>query len=121
MNARRGQHRLADYVEHILGACGRIQEYMLGATKDAFLGDQRTQDAVIRNILIVGEAAAQILDNHAAFAQAQSAIPWSQMKGMRNRMVHGYFETNLELVWETVQVFVPDLVRRLRSVDCSSG
>ncbi len=81
MNSRRGQLRLADYVEHILGACERIQEYMQGATKDAFFRDQRTQDAIIRNILVVGEAAAQILDNHAAFAQAQSEIPWNQMEG----------------------------------------
>ena len=119
MNSRPGQLRVADYVEHILGACGRIQEYMQGLSKEVFLQDSRTQDAVIRNILVVGEAAAQILDNHPAFVLAQSAIPWNQMKGMRNRMFHGYFETNLELVWETVRAFIPDLSRQLKSADCS--
>lgn len=121
MNSKRGQLRLADYVEHILGASERIQEYVHGETKDAFLRDQKTQDAVIRNVLVIGEAAAQILDNHTAFAQRLSAIPWNQMKGMRNRMVHGYFETNLELVWETVQVFVPELVQQLQSADNCGG
>ena len=47
---------------------------------------------------------------------ALSDEEWNQMKGMRNRMVHGYFETNLELVWETIQVFIPDLESKLRSV-----
>lgn len=48
-------------------------------------------------------------------AKQRSDIPWNQMKGMRNRMVHGYFETNLDLVWETVQVFLPELERKLQN------
>ena len=57
-----------------------------------------------------------ILDEHSAFAQTRDDIPWSQMKGMRNRMVHGYFETNLDLVWETVQTFLPELESKLQTL-----
>ena len=60
--------------------------------------DRKTQDAVILKILVIGEAAAQILNEHGAFFRQRPDIAWNQMKGMRNRMVHGYFETNLDLV-----------------------
>ena len=60
--------------------------------------DRKTQDAVILKILVIGEAAAQILNEHGAFSRQRPDIAWNQMKGMRNRMVHGYFETNLDLV-----------------------
>ena len=76
--------------------------------------DRKTQDAVILKLLVIGEAAAQILNEHSAFAQQRPDIPWNQMKGMRNRMVHGYFETSLDLVWETTQSFLPDLEHKLR-------
>ena len=116
MNAKQRQLRQADYIEHILDATQQVRSYVAGTSKEMFLQDRKTQDAVILKILVIGEAAAQILDEHAKFAQGHPDIPWNQMKGMRNRMVHGYFETNLELVWETVQVFIPDLESKLRSV-----
>ncbi len=67
-------------------------------------------------MLVIGEAAAQLLDEHSGLIHTRTDIPWHQMKGMRNRMVHGYFETNLELVWETVAVFLPELERKLGQV-----
>lgn len=119
MNAKQKQLRLDDYIEHIQGAAIRLRAYVAGTTKEMFLLDRKTQDAVILNVLVIGEAAAQILAEHAEFARERSDIPWSQMKGMRNRMVHGYFETNLDLVWETVQVFIPELESKLQPVDPS--
>lgn len=114
MNAKQRQLRHADYVEHILDAAVQARSYVSGMTKDEFLEDRKTQDAVILKLLVIGEAAAQILKEHGGFAQQRPDIPWNQMKGMRNRMAHGYFETDLQLVWETVQVFLPDLERRLQ-------
>jgi uncharacterized protein with HEPN domain len=85
-------------------------------TKDAFLADPKTQDAVIMKLLIIGELAAQLFDEHPQFVANYPEIPWHQMKGMRNRMAHGYFELDLEIVWETVQSAIPDLESRLRSL-----
>lgn len=116
MNAKQRQLRHTDYIEHILDATQQVRSYVTGTSKEMFMQDRKTQDAVILKILVIGEAAAKILDAHATFAQGHPDIPWNQMKGMRNRMVHGYFETNLELVWETIQVFIPDLESKLRSV-----
>jgi len=116
MNAKQRQLRHTDYIEHILDATQQVRSYVTGTSKEMFMQDRKTQDAVILKILVIGEAAAQILDEHVTFAQGHSGIPWNQMKGMRNRMVHGYFETNLELVWETIQVFIPDLESKLRLI-----
>jgi len=115
MNAKQRQLRHDDYVEHILDATRQVHSYVEGFNKEAFMQDRKTQDAVILKILVIGEAAAQILDEHSGFALQRSDIPWNQMKGMRNRMVHGYFETNLDLVWETVQLFLPELERKLQA------
>lgn len=115
MNAKQRQLRHADYVEHILDATQQIRSYVDGITKEVFMEDRKTQDAVILKILVIGEAAAQILSEHPTQAQLRPDIPWHQMKGMRNRMVHGYFESNLDLVWETVTVAIPDLDAKLRS------
>ena len=119
MNAKQTQLRLDDYIEHIQDAAKRLCGYLAGMSKEEFTQDRKTQDAVILNILVIGEAASQILQEYAEFARERSDIPWNQMKGMRNRMVHGYFETNLDLVWETVQVFIPELESKLQPVDPS--
>lgn len=62
---------------------------------------------------MIGEAAVQIETEFPEFAQANAAVPWKKLRGMRNRMTHGYFDTNLDIVWETVQTALPDLERRL--------
>lgn len=121
MTAKQRQLRHVDYIEHILDAARQAQSYVAGTSKEMFMEDRKTQDAVILKILVIGEAAAQILGEHGTFARQRSDIPWNQMKGMRNRMVHGYFETNLDLVWETVQVFLPDLECKLRQAAPEEG
>jgi uncharacterized protein with HEPN domain len=87
-----------------------------GKDKQAFLADRRTQQAVILNLIVVGEAATRLLQVHAAFLERHPLIPWRSMKGMRNRIAHGYFDINLDVVWETVQVALPELLGQLPSV-----
>lgn len=65
------------------------------------------------NLLIIGEAAAKIMDSDPAFVRAHDGVPWMSMRGMRNRMAHGYFETNYELVWETAGIEIPRLIASL--------
>ena len=81
--------------------------------KEDFLEDKRTQQAVIMNLIIIGEAATKLMDNHAEFTEIHSKVPWRSMRGMRNRIAHGYFDINLEMVWDTVQKALPELLNNL--------
>lgn len=62
---------------------------------------------------MLGEAASKIVAECPEFTAAHPALPWQQMRGMRNRMTHGYFDLDLDVVWETVQTSLPDLLRQL--------
>ena len=84
--------------------------------KDDFLGDKRTQQAVIMSLIVVGEAATKVMDGYADFTQAHTEVPWRYMRGMRNRMAHGYFDINLDVVWETVQQWLPELLKQRPAV-----
>jgi uncharacterized protein with HEPN domain len=79
------------YLRHILDAVVTIQGYIARMDQRAFGVDKRTQDAVIKNLIVIGEAAAQV---SAAFRKAHPHLPWSQMIGMRNILVHHYFGVN---------------------------
>jgi uncharacterized protein with HEPN domain len=83
-----------------------------GLEKEDFLSDKRTQQAVIMSLIILGEAATKVMDAHAEFTDAHSEIPWRSMRGMRNRIAHGYFDVNLEVVGETVQTALPELLSK---------
>ena len=74
-----------------------------------FLEDEKTQDAVVRNFEILGEAAHNVELPHAAFAAAHPGVPWALMYTMRNRVAHGYFKVDYELVWKTIHADLPDL------------
>ena len=82
-------------------------------TDSAFLVDELVQDAVIRNLEIVGEAAHNIERDHPAFATAHPDVPWEEMYLMRNRVAHGYFSVDLEIVWQTLQRELPALQQLL--------
>ena len=114
--------RLLDYLDHmqraVTDACGFVE----GLSKDDFLRDKRTQQAVIMSLVILGEAAAKVMDGYAEFAHAHPEVPWRSMRGMRNRIIHGYFDINLDVVWETVQTALPELRKQLAAVrDDSRG
>ena len=104
---------LHDLLEHIRSAASDARIYVEGMSKDEFVQDKRTQHAVTMCLLIVGEAATKILSNYPDFAAKHAATPWRNMKGMRNRIAHGYFEINLETVWSTVESALPALLATL--------
>ena len=89
---------------------------MEGLAKDDFLADKRTQQAVIMSLIIIGEAATKVMDSYAEFTQAYVYVPWRSMRNMRNRMAHGYFDINLDVVWDTMQQWLPDLLKQLPAV-----
>jgi uncharacterized protein with HEPN domain len=113
MNAKQRQLRHTDYIGHMLEAISLARSYVEGLSKDDFLADKKTQQAVMLNIVVIGEAATQIADECPEFAAAHPDVPWKQMRGMRNRMAHGYFEINLDIVWDTLQQSLPELQRQL--------
>jgi uncharacterized protein with HEPN domain len=87
-----------------------------GLAKDDFLEDKRTQQAVIMSLIIIGEAATKVMDGYAEFTRAHAQVPWRSMRGMRNRIAHGYFDIDLEVVWETIQSALPALLAQLATV-----
>lgn len=107
------ESRLLDYLEHVAEAARQACSYVDDMEKPAFLADTRTQQAVILNVVIIGEAATRLLQSYDAFLVRHPQIPWRSMKGMRNRIAHGYFDIDLDVVWETVQTALPQLLRQL--------
>ncbi len=93
-------------------ACSFVE----GMDKDDFIGDRRTQQAVVMSLVILGEAATKIMAGYVEFVQANAQVPWHSIRGMRNRIAHGYFDINLDVVWETVQTARPDLLAQLARV-----
>ncbi len=65
------------------------------------------------SLIIIGEAATKVMDGYAEYARAHADVPWRGMRGMRNRIAHGYFDINLDVVWDTVNTALPTLLRQL--------
>jgi len=108
------ENRLGDYLEHMQQAAEDACTFVDGLDKDDFLADKRTQQAVIMSMVIVGEASAKIISGYGDFVSKHPEVPWRSMRGMRNRIAHGYFEINLCVVWDTVQECLPELIEQLR-------
>lgn len=106
-------NRLPDYLGHMWQAARDAQTFVEAMSREAFLSDKRTQQAVIMSLVILGEAATKVMDGYPEYTDAHPEIPWRSMRGMRNRIAHGYFEINLDVVWDTVQQALPGLVRQL--------
>lgn len=102
-------------------ACGFVE----GMSREEFFADKRTQQAVVMSLVIVGEAAARVMDRHPEFVAGHPQVPWRSMRGMRNRIAHGYFELDLDIVWDTVESALTDLLERMTQLidppESSSG
>lgn len=101
--------RVPEYLGHILLAIQRINRYTAGMNEAAFLVDDLVQDGVIRNIEIIGEASRNIARHHPDFAVQHADVPWEDIYLMRNRVSHGYFTVDLEIIWKTVKRDIPEL------------
>lgn len=101
------------YVAHMLEAIARIRRYVGRKQRAGFLGDTLLQDAVIRNIEIIGEAASRLSPE---FAARHAEIPWRDIVGMRHRLIHGYLKVNLDTVWAVIERDLPALAPKLSAV-----
>ena len=95
--------RTLDYLGHLLKAIERINRYTAHMDEVRFLASELVQDAVIRNIEIIGEASNNIQRVAPSFAATHDDIPWLVMYTMRNRVSHAYDTVDLEIVWKTIQ------------------
>jgi uncharacterized protein with HEPN domain len=100
-------------IADILESIARIQRYVAGMDYNAFLADERTCDAVVRNVEIIGEASKQMPEE---FKQAHATLPWHQMVGMRNRIVHDYTGVDLAIVWEVARNALPGLQTQIEAL-----
>lgn len=100
-------------IEDIVLAIQKIRRYTSQLDHDGFFADELVIDAVARNLEIIGEAARQLPEE---FKRVHKPIPWTQIAGLRNRIVHDYFGLDLEIIWEIIQHDLPELERQISAL-----
>lgn len=99
-----------DYVEDMIYAAEKIERFVEGMDRDTFVADEKTVDAVLRNREVIGEASELIPEDR---RKNHPDIPWSEMAGMRDKLIHGYATVDFEIVWTTVVEDLPGLRAQL--------
>ncbi len=107
------EHGIEDVLADIIEAAGRVATYTSGLTYVDFLEDLKTQDAVVRNLEIVGEAVKRIPEE---IRNKVPDIPWKSVAGMRDKLIHHYFGVNFDIVWAVVQQDLPPLTEAVKSL-----
>ena|SRR3990167_3606297 len=110
------QSRVVTYLDHILEAIQRINEYTDDMTELVFLQNKLVQDAVIRNLEVIGEACRNIDRCCPEFTEKYSDFPLRIACEMRNALAHGYFKVDLEIVWKTIENDLPSLEKKIRKI-----
>lgn len=100
-------------IEDIWEAIEKIERYTKGMTQKAFFGDEKTADAVVRNLEIMGEAAGRL---QADLKVRYTNIEWGKIVGLRHRIVHAYFGVDLEIIWQIIQNDLPVLKSEISHV-----
>jgi uncharacterized protein with HEPN domain len=101
------------YLEEILAAADAVASYISGLDYERFLRDRKTQDAVLRNLIVIGEAVKQL---PADLTSRETAVEWRRIAGMRDMLVHQYFSTDLEIVWDAASKRLPAVSEAVRAL-----
>lgn len=102
-----------DYIKDILNSINETEEFVEGMGFKEFVADQKTVNAVIRSLEVLGEAAKNIPDS---LWKEYPEIPWAKMAGMRDKLIHEYFGVDLEIVWQVIHKDLPPLKPHLEKV-----
>jgi uncharacterized protein with HEPN domain len=94
------------YLQHVLDAINTVQEYLQGVNEEKFKATRLLQDGAVRQIEIIGEAVRHISKD---IRKAYPEIPWQDIAGMRDKLIHDYFGVDIEKVWDTAQQDLPVL------------
>lgn len=94
------ERTILDYLEDISEAISDIRSFTYEISYEDFFSDKKTVNAVIRSLEIIGEAASKIPKD---IRMKYPGVPWEEITGMRNRLIHEYFGVDLDIVWQTVQ------------------
>lgn len=101
------------FVMDILDCIKRIESYVSDLSYEGFVQDEKTKDAVVRNLEIIGEAANQIPQD---IKWKYGEISWHQIVGLRNRLIHGYFVVDYDIVWNILQEELPHLKLKIKKI-----
>jgi uncharacterized protein with HEPN domain len=101
------------YLEDIREFCQKVLQYSAGLTFNEFVEDQKTFDAVIRNLEITGEAARQLSTE---FKERYPEVPWRRISGFRDIAIHAYLTIEAEIVWDIIQNKVPELLEQIERI-----
>jgi len=101
------------YLRDIADSISAIEEYTEEITEESFYSTRQVQDAVVRRLEIIGEAAKNIDDD---FRDKHPEIPWKKIAGMRDIIAHGYFGVKLERIWDIVKQNLPELKKQIASL-----
>ena len=102
----------------MLSAVDRLAELLSRTNQDTFNRDWVTQDAVIRELEVLGEAAGRL---SAGFVEGHPEVPWREITGMRHKLIHDYFVVDLRIVWQTATADVPEIAPALRAAAAKLG
>lgn len=101
------------YLQDILQAATSIEAFVGEMTEEDFRGDDKTVSAVIRKLEVIGEAAKSIPPE---WSRKHQEVPWRDMAGMRDRLIHGYFGVDHGLVWRTIKGRLPQILPHVRQM-----
>lgn len=108
----------AVYIEDILRSAERIGAFMAGLSRDQFFADIKTQDAVVRNLEVIGEAVKRLPDD---LRRKHPEIEWRRIAGLRDILIHAYFGIDLEVVWNIINDKLPGFVSSIRNIEPDAG
>jgi uncharacterized protein with HEPN domain len=100
-------------IKRIIGYTAKIQSYCKGLGKEDFLADDKVVEACVFNLIQIGESTSSLDDD---FMAAHSSIPWSKIRGLRNRIVHDYGSVDFLLIWDIINSDLGDLIRQLGGI-----
>ncbi|OAN46272.1 hypothetical protein A6A03_12905 [Chloroflexus islandicus] len=106
------------YLQDILAAIDSIERFVAGMDLEMFQADDKTSSAVIRKLEIIGEAVKQIPEE---IRQQHPQIPWREMAGMRDKLIHFYFGIDYRLVWQTISERIPQVKRDIQQILHEAG